>query len=89
MVKKYPPDTSILTALALGVRATTEGMKVHAVLNVAKGKVAEAMNRITTQYQEYAMKFEGYRYEIEIFMDVVEAYKVHNQGILDLSFLLL
>ncbi len=78
MLKKYPPDPSISTLLALGVRATTDGMKVHAIVNVKKGKVAEAMNLITTQYQEWAMKIEGYRYEIEIFMDVAEAYKVLN-----------
>ena len=28
MVKKYPPDTSIGTLLALGVKATIDGMKV-------------------------------------------------------------
>ena len=76
MVKKYPPDTSIGTLLALGVKATTDGMKSHAIFNVAKGKVAEAMNRMTTQYQEYAMEIEGLRYGIEVFMDMAEAYKV-------------
>lgn len=51
-------------------------MKIHAIVNVAKGKVSEAISSLAQQYQEYSFEIEGLTYQIETFMDVPEAYKV-------------
>lgn len=76
MMKKYPPDPSIGTLLTIAIKASIEGMRVHAIFNVAKGKVAEAMGRFAQQYQEYALEIDGFKYQLDTFMDVPEAYKI-------------
>jgi hypothetical protein len=75
LIRKYPPDLSIGKILIIGVRATIEGMKVLAIGEAKKGKVEEFMARLVKLYQEYT-NLEGYRYEIETYFDVAEAYKV-------------
>jgi hypothetical protein len=75
LIRKYPPDLSIGKILIIGVRATIDGMKVLAVGEAKKGKVEEFMTRLVKLYQEYT-NLEGYRYEIETYFDVAEAYKV-------------
>ncbi len=47
VTKKFPPDRSISkTILRVGVRVTTDGMKVISVHDVKEGKFSEFMNRI-------------------------------------------
>jgi len=53
MIQKYPPDPSIGKILAIGIKATTDGMRVLAVGDVKRGKVEEFMSRLAQQYQEY------------------------------------
>ena len=76
MIKKYPSDASIGEGIALGVKATTEGMQVLFVGDVKKGKVEEYMLRMAKQYQEYALEIEGLKYQIDTYFDVAEAYKI-------------
>ncbi len=75
LIRKYPTDPSIGKVLIIGVRATLEGMKVFAVGEAKKGKVEDFMSHLVKLYQEYT-DLEGYRYEIELYFDVTEAYKV-------------
>ncbi|MFX1378622.1 MAG: hypothetical protein ACFFA4_05975 [Promethearchaeota archaeon] len=76
MLKKYPADPSIGEGIALGVKSTTEGMQVLFVADVKKGKVEEYMSRMAKQYQEYALEIDGFKYQIETYFDVAEAYKI-------------
>ena len=34
------------------------------------------MASVATQYQEYALEIEGVKYQLEIFLDMAEAYKI-------------
>ena len=74
LIQKYPPDPSIGKNLAIGVKATLDGMKVLAVGEVKKGKVEEFIARLATQYQEYTY-LEGFKYQIDTYLEVAEAYK--------------
>lgn len=76
MIKKYPIDPSIGEGIALGVKATIDGMKVLYVGEVKKGKVEEYMARMGKQYQEYALEIDGFKYQIDIFFEVAKAYKI-------------
>ena len=76
MIKKYPPEPSIGNTLVIGVKSTMEGMQVLAVGEVKKGKVEEFMARLAKQYQEYALEIDGFKYQIETYFDVAEAYKI-------------
>ena len=72
-LKKYPPDASISKTLTIGVRATKDGYKVIGIGDVVKGKYEEALLRQIKTAQEFSASIEGYRYEIESFMDITEA----------------
>ncbi|MFW9865012.1 MAG: hypothetical protein ACFFEN_02865 [Candidatus Thorarchaeota archaeon] len=72
-LKKYPPDPSISKTLAIGVRPTKYGYKIIGVGDVVKGKFGEAFLRQVQSSQEASVDIEGYRYEIETFMDITEA----------------
>lgn len=76
MIQKYPPEPSIGEGLALGVKATTDGMKALFVGEVKKGKVEEYMLRMAKQYQEFALQIDGFKYQLETYLDVAEAYKI-------------
>ena len=76
MLKKYPYDPSLGENLALGVKSRLDGMQVLAIFDIRKGKVEEYMARLSTQYQEYALEIEGLKYQLEIYLDVQEAYKI-------------
>ena len=78
MIQKYPNDPSLGEGLALGVKPTTDGMKVLFVGEVNKGKVEEYMSRMAKQYQEFALQIDGYTYQIETYFSVAEAYKILN-----------
>ena len=73
--KKYPPDPSLGKDLTTALKVTKEGIKSLFVGEVAKGKVEKYFARATKIQQEYA-SIEGFRYEIEMFMDLVEALAV-------------
>ena len=71
--KKFPPDRSISKPiLRVGVRVTTNGMKVITLFEVKEGKFNEFMNR---SYQQILMfsEIEGYRAEHEVFMSGTDA----------------
>jgi hypothetical protein len=73
VTKKFPPDRSIAKPiLRVGVRVTTNGMKVITLYEVKDGKIDEFMNR---SYQQILMfsEIEGYRAEHEVFMSGTEA----------------
>ncbi|MFW9822405.1 MAG: hypothetical protein ACFFE4_05695 [Candidatus Thorarchaeota archaeon] len=76
LIQKYPADPSLGETLAIGVKATLDGIKAIFVGDVAKGKVVEFIERVAQQYQETALEIEGYKYQIETFMTVPEAYKI-------------
>ncbi len=80
MIKKYPSDPSIGSTLVIGVRSTVEGMQVLAVGDVKKGKVEDFMARLAQQYQEYALEIEGFKYQIETYFHIAEAYKILGMG---------
>ncbi|MFW9999707.1 MAG: hypothetical protein ACFE88_06280 [Candidatus Hermodarchaeota archaeon] len=76
MIQKYPADPSIGKTLVIGVKATVEAMEVLAVGEVKKGKVEEFMSRLATQYQEYALQIDGFKYQMETYFSIAEAYKI-------------
>ena len=75
LAKKYPPDPSLGTTLTTAIKVTKEGIKTLSIGEVVKGKVEDYIAQTTKYQQEYA-SIEGFRYEIEMFMDVVEALAV-------------
>ena len=75
MMKKYPPDPEISETIVICARATKEGIETLSVANVKKGKVEEALSRAATQNQEYATSIDGYKYEVNAYLDMAEAYK--------------
>lgn len=74
MVQKYPTDPSLGEMLAMGTRATLDGIKVIYIGSIAKGKVEEALSTLATQYQEYT-SIEGFKWQVETLLDMAEAYK--------------
>ena len=73
--KKYPPDESLGKGLTTAFKVTKEGIKAIGIAEVVKGKVEEYIARATVSTQEYA-RIEGFRYEVEMFMDITEALAV-------------
>lgn len=73
MLQKYPPDASISKTLVIGVRPTKDGIKIIGIGDIVKGKYGEALTRQVRSAQETSVEIEGYRYEIETFMDITEA----------------
>jgi hypothetical protein len=72
-LKNYPPDSSISKTLAIGVKPTKDGYKIIGIADVVKGKFKDAFLRQVQSSQEASVDIEGYRYEIETFMDISEA----------------
>ncbi|MFW9941486.1 MAG: hypothetical protein ACFFFT_10640 [Candidatus Thorarchaeota archaeon] len=72
-LQKYPPDASLSKTLAIGVNPTKDGIKVVIIGEVAKGKYVEALLRGVRSTHEFMSSVEGFRYEIETFMDITEA----------------
>lgn len=73
VTKKFPPDRSISKPiLRVGVRVTTDGMKVISISEVKEGKFNEFVNR---SYQQVLMfsEIEGYRTESEVYLTGTEA----------------
>ena len=76
LIQKYPVDPSLGEGLVIGVKATLEGIKAMFIGDVKKGKVEEFIERVAKQYQETALEIDGYRYQIETYMTIPEAYKI-------------
>jgi len=76
MIKKNPPDPSFGEGLVLGVKSTLKGMQVLFVAEVKKGKVEDYMSRMATQYQEYALEIDDFKYQLETYFNIEEAYKI-------------
>lgn len=72
--KKYPPDPSLSKVLSIAVKATIDGIKVIGISEIKKGKFNEALDRATKSNLEYA-SIEGFKWEMETYMDVNEAMK--------------
>ncbi len=75
MIKKNPPTPEISETIAICGRATKKGFETLSVANVKKGKVEEALTSTVTWYQEYATSINGYKYEVNAYLDMAEAYK--------------
>ena len=75
MFKKYPPNPEISKQLALCTRGTEKGIEVLAVSEVKKGKVQEAMMRLATQFQEYATLIGGFKWQVNVYLNMSEAFK--------------
>ena len=76
LIQKYPADPSLGEGLVIGVKATLKGIKALFVGNVTIGKVEEYIEAVAKQYQETALEVEGYKYQIETYMTIPEAYKI-------------
>ncbi len=72
-LQKYPPDASLSKTLAVGVKPTKDGIKVVVIGDVVKGKYEEALLRGVQSTHEFMADIEGFKYEIETFMDITEA----------------
>jgi len=72
-LQKFPPDASLGKTLAIGVNPTKDGIKVVAIGDVVKGKYEEALLRGIQSTHEFMADIEGFKYEIETFMDIAEA----------------
>ncbi len=75
VAKKYPPDPSLGITLTTALKVTKDGIKSLGVADVVKGKVEDYVALATKSQQEYA-GIEGFRYEVEMYMDVIEALAV-------------
>ena len=73
--KKYPADESLGTTLSAAVKVTKEGIKTIGIAEVVKGKVEDFLAQTIKSQQEYA-GIEGLKYEVEIYMDLAEAFAV-------------
>jgi hypothetical protein len=72
-LQKYPPDASLSKTIAIGVNPTKNGIKVVVIGEVGKGKYEEALLRGIRSTHEFMADIEGFKYEIETFMDITEA----------------
>ncbi|MFX0167571.1 MAG: hypothetical protein ACFE9V_19800 [Candidatus Hodarchaeota archaeon] len=72
-LQKYPPDPSLVKTLAIGVKPTKDGIKVVVIGDIVKGKYEDALLRGVRSTHEFLSSIEGFRYEIETFMDITEA----------------
>lgn len=76
VIKKYPANPDISKQLALCTRGTKDGIEVLAVAEVKKGKVEDAMNRLISQFNEYATSIEGFKWSVNVYLSAAEAFKV-------------
>ncbi|MFW9951744.1 MAG: hypothetical protein ACFFKA_16635 [Candidatus Thorarchaeota archaeon] len=75
LMRKYPLDRSLGKTIVIGIKPTLGGMRVLAVIEPNKGKIEDYMERLVKIYQEFSY-IEGYRYELDTYFEVAEAYKV-------------
>jgi hypothetical protein len=75
LAKKYPPTPELGENLTTAIKVTKDGIKSVSIAQAVKGKVEEYISHLIKYQQEYAV-IEGFRYELEMFMDVVEALAV-------------
>jgi len=73
--KKFPPNESLGKLLVTAVKVTKDGIKAMGISEVVKGKVEEYYAQAIMSQQEYA-GIEGFKYEVETFMDILEAFAV-------------
>ena len=57
------------------MKVTKDGIKVIGIAEVVKGKVEDYVARATKGQQEY-VGIEGVKYEVEMYMDMMEAMAV-------------
>lgn len=73
MMKKYPDDRSIAKPIIQSsIRSVKEGIHAVGISSIKPGKVKEAMDLQTNRMLMMA-SIEGYRYEIYITYDIIEA----------------
>jgi hypothetical protein len=74
IMKKYPNDKSISKPLVLSsVHATKEGYHAIGISSIKPGKVKEALDIGTNRLLMISAAIEGYRYELYVAYDLVEA----------------
>ena len=79
--KKYPYDKSIMKrVIRLGVRATKDGYKTITVYDIPDGKYTAAIKFEAASMHEYA-NIEGFRYEIETYLDMGEAFEIIGKAV--------
>jgi len=72
-MKKYPDDNSVAKRVGLGaIWAVKEGMHSITIYSIKPGKVKEAMD-IASKRTLMLSSIEGFKYQINIAYDVVEA----------------
>ncbi|MFW9876670.1 MAG: hypothetical protein ACFFG0_26545, partial [Candidatus Thorarchaeota archaeon] len=76
MIQKYPADPSLGKTIVIGVNSRIDAMEVLAIGEVKKGKVEEFMSRLASQYQEYALEIDGFKYQMETYFTIAEAYNI-------------
>ena len=74
-MQKMPPDESLYTTVANGVKTTTKGIIGITVSEVKEGKLTEAFDQITRSNMFY-LDIEGLDISNDIFYNPVEALDV-------------
>ena len=74
-MQAMPPDESLYTEVANGVKTTAEGIIGIAVSEVKEGKLAEAFDQITRANMFY-LEIDGLDISCDIFYNPVEALDV-------------
>ena len=78
-MKKYPDDNSVAKRVGLGaIWAVKEGMHNITIYSIKPGKIKEAMD-LSTKRLLMLSSIEGFKYQINIAYDVVEAMPLVGQ----------
>ena len=79
--KKFDPDDSLGEDLFPGnaFKGSTEGVKTIGAINVAKGKLEDAITYMTAVCNFYATAIEGFEYSIEVWVNSDEAWSSIGQ----------
>lgn len=73
---KYPPDENLGTELVpAAVKATNQGINVITIMDVKKGKLEEAMDRMVN-FEAMFLNIVGYEHEIATYYKAEEALAV-------------
>ena len=72
--KKFPPDESLGEAVVPNaLKGTLDGIKAISILEVKEGKLEAAITRTTALLNSYVV-IPGYKYSIDVWSTVEEAY---------------
>jgi hypothetical protein len=71
----YPPYTKLLAIVG---KPTKEGMEAIDIVRVEKDKILEASAFLSNREVEIASVVEGYRFELDIWMESIENYELQG-----------